>query len=485
MQVERIGNNVDEIAASTNVVGIFQDEPLSESAAVIDGANDGLITRLIAAEDFTGKPFELVPLWSAAGGAAEQVWLAGLGPRKSYDAETAYRVAASVARQLSTKPRGRVMFGLGEDLSAEMATAVICGALVGCEGQDLYRAKRKHTAFNTLLVDTDDAVIRRAQCLGESVNLARRLVDRSPRDLYPQSFVEAAEAAAKEHGLELEVWDESRLASERMGAMLGVAEGSARPPRLVKLSHNGGGKDAPTIALVGKGVTFDSGGLSLKPTDSMIAMKCDMAGAATVLAAMTAIARLGVKANVVGLMGMVENMVAGNCLKLGDVLTARNGKTIEVRNTDAEGRLVLADVLSLAVDLEVDRIVDLATLTGACMVALGTDTAGVMTNNAAWCDEVMAAAGRCGEAAWQLPMFPAFGEQIKSEVADIKNTGNGRWGGAITAAKFLEEFVAEVPWVHIDIAGPSFLDKSTAWSDGGASGAFVRTLVEVVESHVA
>jgi leucyl aminopeptidase len=360
--------------------------------------------------------------------------------------------------------------------------AIVAGALAGCEGQDLYRAKRKHTAFEMLLVDADDEVIRRARCLGESVNLARRLVDRTPRDLYPETFVEAAEALANEHQLAIEVWDEERLATERMGAMLAVAEGSSRPPRLVKLAHRGADADAPTMALVGKGVTFDSGGLSLKPSDSMNAMKCDMAGAATVLAAMTAIARLGIKANVVGLMGMVENMIAGDCLKLGDVLTARNGKTIEVRNTDAEGRLVLADVLSVAVDLEVDRIIDLATLTGACLVALGTNTAGILTNNQPWCDEVMAAAGRCGESVWQLPMFPAFSEQIKSDVADIKNTGDGRWGGTITAAKFLEEFVADVPWVHIDIAGPSFLEKSNAWSDGGATGCFVRTLVEVVEA---
>ena len=178
-------------------------------------------------------------------------------------------------------------------------------------------------------------------------------------------------------------------------------------------------------------------------------------------------------------------MIAGDCLKLGDVLTARSGKTIEVRNTDAEGRLVLADVLSVAVDLGADRIIDLATLTGACLVALGTETAGVMTNSQSWCDEVMAAAARSGEAAWQLPMFPAFADQIKSDVADIKNTGDGRWGGAITAAKFLEEFVAEVPWVHIDIAGPSFFEKGNAWTDGGATGCFVRTLVDVVETTAA
>ena len=197
--------------------------------------------------------------------------------------------------------------------------------------------------------------------------------------------------------------------------------------------------------------------------------------------AMQAIGRGGVPANVMGLVGLVENMVSGRSYKLGDVLTARNGKTIEVLNTDAEGRLVLADVLDVAVQRGANKIIDLATLTGACVVALGMDVAGLMTNDEDWCDRVAEAAQRCGEAAWPLPMFPEFAEQIKSQVADIKNIGEGRWGGAITAAKFLEEFVAERPWVHIDIAGPAFREKSKAWMDGGASGAFVRTLVQVAE----
>jgi leucyl aminopeptidase len=214
----------------------------------------------------------------------------------------------------------------------------------------------------------------------------------------------------------------------------------------------------------------------------MKTMKCDMAGAATVMGAMQAIARLELPVNVIGLAGLVENMVGGNSYKLGDVLTARNGKTIEVMNTDAEGRLVLADVLCVAVDRGAERIIDLATLTGACMVALGTDTAGVMTNDEAWCDQIKAAAEACGESAWQLPMFAEFGEQIRSKVADIKNMGEGRWGGAITAAKLLEEFVDGKPWVHIDIAGPSFLENPKPWMDAGGSGAFVRTLVEVVRN---
>jgi len=233
------------------------------------------------------------------------------------------------------------------------------------------------------------------------------------------------------------------------------------------------------LALVGKGVTFDSGGLSIKSSEGMKTMKLDMSGAATVLGAMHAISRLKLPINVVGLMGLVENLVSGDSYKLGDVLTARNGKTIEVLNTDAEGRLVLADVLCVAVDQGADKIIDLATLTGACVVALGEDVAGLMTNDQAWCDVVSQAAADCGERAWQLPMFPEYSEQIKSPVADIKNIGEGRWGGAITAAKFLEEFVDGKPWTHIDIAGPAFAEKDKPHQDGGGTGAFVRTLVEV------
>jgi leucyl aminopeptidase len=249
---------------------------------------------------------------------------------------------------------------------------------------------------------------------------------------------------------------------------------------LVILRHLGGKPEESPLALVGKGVTFDSGGLSLKPNDSMLTMKDDMAGGATVLGAMHAIAKLKLPRHVIGLIGLVENMPSGSSFKLGDILTARSGKTIEVLNTDAEGRLVLADVLDVAVERGAAQIIDLATLTGACMVALGADVAGLMTNNQEWCDTVANAAKQCGELAWQLPMFPEYAEQIRGSVADIKNVGDGRWGGAITAAKFLEEFVQNKPWTHIDIAGPAFTDKPKPHQDAGATGAFVRTLVEVV-----
>ncbi len=262
---------------------------------------------------------------------------------------------------------------------------------------------------------------------------------------------------------------------------MAVGGGSARPPRLILLRYDGGDSEPP-IALVGKGVTFDSGGLSLKPSDSMTDMKCDMAGAATVLGVLHALARLGVKRNVIGVCGLAENMVSGRSYKLGDVIQTRSGKTIEILNTDAEGRVVLADTLNVAIQQKPKVMVDLATLTGACMVALGREVAGLMANDQSVCDAVQAAARTEGEPVWQLPMFQLYDEKVKSKVADIKNIGEGRWGGAITAAKFLENFVGQTPWLHIDIAGPAFADSPKPHRDAGATGAMVRTLVRWIET---
>jgi len=250
-----------------------------------------------------------------------------------------------------------------------------------------------------------------------------------------------------------------------------------------KSPRAGAGRSPGLLGLVGKGVTFDSGGLSLKTTEQMVDMKCDMAGAAAVLGAMQAIAELRLPVNILGVLALVENMPSGHSLKLGDVLRARNGKTIEVLNTDAEGRLILADALAYAVDQHATQLVDLATLTGACVVALGTEVAGVMSNNDAWSERVLAAARQAGERAWALPMFPLYTEMIKSDIADIKNTGGTRWAGAISAAKFLEEFVGETPWAHLDIAGPAWAEKESAARDAGGTGCFVRTLVELAREY--
>jgi leucyl aminopeptidase len=458
----------------------------SGAAAALDAATDGLLGRLATAGEITGKAFECVPILAAAGVAAGQLLVVGLGKREELDQGVVYRAAATAARQLAGRKRGTVAFVADGSWSTRQLEHAIAGAAVGMVGQDLYRSEKKRTPFGTTVwVAAPPDVVERGSLLGAGVNLTRRLVNLAPEDMYPQAFVEEAASVAGHLGIDIEVWDETRLAKERCGALLAVARGSSRPPRLVIMRYRGPGRreGTPEVALVGKGVTFDSGGLSLKPADSMMGMKCDMAGAATMLGAIATIAALRLPVDVVAAMGLVENMTGPAAYKVGDVLAARSGTTIEVHNTDAEGRLVLADVLDVVRGLQPARIVDAATLTGACMVALGHDVAGLFTNDQAWCERIVAAAGTTGEPVWQMPMFRHYDSQIESDVADIKNVGDGRWGGAITAAKFLERFVGGTPWTHVDIAGPAFADKPKPWSDGGGTGAMVRTLVELLRGE--
>ncbi|HEY2882614.1 MAG TPA: leucyl aminopeptidase [Pirellulales bacterium] len=485
MRINLCKSPLPTTAADAVVLGIFANEKLSDvkthaAALAVDKATDGLLSKLIERQEIAGKPYELTPLLAPPGITAGQLLVVGLGEREKFNPGVAFRAAAAAAKQLAAKKRATVAFFLG-DIKADQTEAAVAGAIVGCQGQDLYRAEKKRQPFDEILWSgSDEKIVAKGIVLGESMNLTRRLVNEPADNIYPETFALEAREVAKANGLACEIWDQARLEEERCGSLLAVSRGSARPPRLVILRYTGAKTDAPILALVGKGVTFDSGGLSLKPSDSMLTMKCDMAGAATVLGAMQAIARLKLPINVIGLMGLVENMTGPAAFKLGDVLTARSGRTIEVHNTDAEGRLVLADVLNVALDQKPAKIIDLATLTGACMVALGTETVGALTNDQPWCDAVMEAARRVGEPMWQLPMTPEiYDEQIKSDVADIKNVGDGRWGGAITAAKFLEQFVGDVPWTHLDIAGPAFMEKPKPWTDGGASACMLRTLVEV------
>ncbi|MCA9171819.1 MAG: leucyl aminopeptidase, partial [Planctomycetales bacterium] len=426
---------------------------------------------------------KVLPLYFPTGCKSPIVLVAGLGERDQWNRGTAYRALGTATRWLTDRKRRSLAIAADPAWTAAQLEGGVAGAVAGCHGPGLYQAEAKRFQPEQLLwLGTSDDSLSSGRIVADGVVLTRRLVNEPPSTIYPETFAEQATAVAKATGMSCEIWDEQQLANERCGSLLAVARGSSRSPRLVILSYQGGDKNVAPLALVGKGVTFDSGGLSLKPSDGMLAMKCDMAGAATVLGAMQAIAQLKLPVNVIGLMGLVENMPSASAYKLGDVLTARNGKTIEVHNTDAEGRLVLADVLCVAVDRGAERIIDLATLTGACMVALGNDVAGVMTNDQTWCDTVMSCSQSCGEPLWQLPMFAEYGEQIRSSVADIKNVGEGRWGGAITAAKLLEEFVDKKPWAHLDIAGPAFLEKPKPWSDVGGSGIYVQTLVEVARS---
>lgn len=478
MEIRSFSGNLLDSDADVIVVSVGADQQLGPHAQVINQATNGVLQRLVDHEEILGKALECTLVPAPPGLSAKVLVVIGLG--EDVTVGDAFRAAGTAVKKVTSKSRDQILFALDVDWDLAVCEAAVAGALVAAHGQDLYRAKKKRFPPNAFdwAGFTDDACFR-GKVLGESINLTRRLVNTPAQDMYPQSFAEEAQRVADDTDVSVEIWDEQQLREQQCNALLAVARGSARPPRLVICRYRGTKDANPALALVGKGVTFDSGGLSLKPSDGMKTMKCDMAGAATVLGAIRAIAALRLPVHVIGVMGLVENMVSGDSYKLGDVLTARSGRTIEVLNTDAEGRLVLADALDVAVEQSPARMIDLATLTGACVVALGNDVTGAMTNTEAWCGEVLSAADHCGEYAWQLPMFPEFGEQIRSEIADIKNVGDGRWGGAITAAKLLEEFVSDVPWVHLDIAGPAYRDKQKPWMDAGASGAMVRTLVEV------
>ncbi|MBI1313357.1 leucyl aminopeptidase [bacterium] len=478
-----------EAAADWLIVAVDEARNFDGPTCALDQALGGTLTRLSESGDLTGKLAELLPLPDAHGIAAQRLLVVGLGKLNELTRTTFEQAVTAAVRQVSTKAGVSVAFAVPElpsdRISARQTVETIAlGLTVGSVGQDSLKAERGHypLASATLLVNDAapsfaEEAAQRGAILGEAINLTRELVNLPPEQIYPESVAQRAQAVAADLGLSCTVLGQSELEAEKMGSLLAVAQGSDRPPRVVFVEYRGAGDDAPTLAIVGKGVTFDSGGLSLKPSDSMLTMKCDMAGAATALGAITAIARLKLPVNVTAYLGLVENMVSGSSYKLGDILTARNGVTIEVQNTDAEGRLVLADVLHYAVERGADRVIDLATLTGACVVALGEDVTGAFTNDQRWCDQILAAASTAGEYVWQLPTFDFYAELLKSDVADCRNIG-GRWGGAITAAKFLEKFVEKKPWVHLDIAGPSFASSNKPHREGGATGCMVRTLVE-------
>ncbi len=477
MDVTAALGSPNETSDQVLVVSSFAGEALSGGVQQLDSAADGYFSKLQADGALPVKLGKASLFHRVPGLSADCVVVSGAGDASEFGPWAATQWAGTAAKLLAADEHRQVGWHV-EDFTSTNLTQAVAAAINGCHGQDLLRAKKNLHPFQSMHWFTEDTeAVRRGHILADGLLLARELVNLPANLMYPESFARRAAEVAVATGQELEVWDELRLRREGCGALLAVAAASARPPRLLILRHRGSAQRAP-LALVGKGVTFDSGGLSLKPSDGMLDMKCDMAGAATVLAAMQVIARLDIERPVIGVVGLVENMISGHAFKLGDVLTARSGKTIEIHNTDAEGRLVLADALDVCQDEQPEQIIDLATLTGACVVALGTDVAGLMSNNQILEDQLRRCADAVGEQVWPLPMHAHFGEQIQSQVADIKNMGAGRWGGAITAAKFLEEFVRETPWTHIDMAGPAFSDKAKPHLDAGATGALVRTLVE-------
>ncbi len=411
----------------------------------------------------------------------------GMGPAGEISADTFRRAGAAMvraagkARHLSTTLLDALPDGMAP---AAAAQALAEGIVLGAYRFDRYKSAAGGPVVETVAVLGGDKVdcdavrvgLERGVTVATAVALARDLVNSPAADMTPRRLVQVATEVAAASGLGIAVLDEKAIVAERLGGLAGVALGSVEPARLITLTYDPPGATA-TLALVGKGITFDSGGLSIKTADGMETMKTDMSGAAAVLAAMSTFEALGLRVKVIGIIPASENMPGGRATKPGDVLTIRNGKTVEVLNTDAEGRLVLADGLSLAVEAGVDAIVDVATLTGACVVALGRQVAGLMANNDAWRGRVAHAAERAGESVWPLPLPSEYRSLIDSEIADIKNIG-GRYAGALTAGLFLQEFVGDVPWAHLDIAGPARSEESSGYVTKGGTGFAVRTLIE-------
>ncbi len=494
MNIQLLRQPVTSVKVQCLVLGVFENDVEPPRELVGTGVGK-TVQALIAQKEVTGSPGELTVLHQPSGLEAGMLLMVGLGPQSRFETGAAFSAAFTAAKRLAGKSRESVAFVLprSEDTSG-VASALIEGAIVGTRSPGLRKTEPNRYSFGSigLVVPTEqedepsvpfETCIRRGEIVGAAVNLARDLANTPPAEKPPTKLAERIQLVSTDAGIVVETWNEHRIDQERFGGLRGVAAGSDEPPRFLILDYRRGGQ-SPPLALVGKGVTFDSGGLSLKPSASMEDMKADMTGAAVVAAAMQAVARLELPVNITGYLALTENMTGGRAMKLGDVLTIRNGKTVEILNTDAEGRLILADALSFAVERRPHRVLDLATLTGACLVALGSKVAGLFGNDDAFCQDFLVACRQTGERAWRLPLDEDYKEALKSHVADMKNVG-GKWGGAVTAAKFLEQFVGTTPWIHLDIAGPSWSDADSPGRDIGATGCFVRTLVRLVENCAA
>jgi leucyl aminopeptidase len=479
---------LDVDAVVIGVVSNDSDIGLAPGAESVDRAFGGGLAAVLAGLGATGEPGQVTKVPTFGKLTAPILVAVGLGDAAgAHEAESLRRAAGAGLRSLA----GSASVALAlPATSADEVTAVAAGALLGNYAYLNYRTGdgHKQPVPDVTVVsgaDPGDA-LRRAEVLAESVSLVRDLVNTPPSDLNPEILAETAEQVGADAGLSVQVLDEKALVEGGYGGIVGVGQGSVNPPRLVRLAYRHP-EATRTIAYVGKGITFDSGGLSLKPADSMDWMKSDMGGAAAVLGALKAIARLAPKINVVGYLAIAENMPSGTAQRPSDVITMYGGKTVEVLNTDAEGRLVMADAIVRAGEDDPELIVDVATLTGAQLVALGARTAGVMANDDAVRERVVAAAGRAGEAVWPMPLPEELRKGLDSTVADIANISGERWGGMLTAGVFLREFVPDgVRWAHLDIAGPAYhRGEPYGYTPKGGTGAAVRTLVQLAEDVAA
>ncbi len=476
------------------VVPVWADGALDGAAAQIDAELGGTLAEILATGEFGGKPNETA-LVHAKGKPFGRVLAVGLGERGKFTPALLARYAGTAIRYLGKRNVRAIALALPLEAQHHVrasASFLVEGALAGTIDTSLYQGKPERAIvldelalcrnagaheFSALALEEG---AQRGKILGEAVNLARTLALTPANDMTPTHLAKEAERLANAHGLAFHALDEDQMLAKGMGAILGVSIGSDQPAKMIVLEYRGDPASSEKLALVGKGLTFDSGGISLKPSDRMEEMKYDMSGGAAVIAALGAIAQLRPKLNVLGIVPSSENLPGPRAVKPGDVLRAMNGKTIEVINTDAEGRLILADALCYARELGATKIVDAATLTGAMVVALGHAATGTMSNDDAFVAHFLHVAKDCGERYWQMPLYEEFGKEVASEIADLRNS-TGRWGGGLTAGKFLEAFVDTTPWIHLDIAGTAYLDNESPYSAKGPTGTPVRAFVALVE----
>lgn len=496
MQVNTTTQTISNLACDALIIGAVRkaegkEVVLTKMGKAIDQLLNGLIAERSADGEFKGNLGEILTLHPMGKLATRRVLVVGLGQQSKITVKAIQHASAIATRRLQDTGAHAIALAIDLDndkVSLEQSIqAQVEGALLGLYTFRTYQTSDKdYQGITQVQVYSDEAskslaeqAINKARMLAEATNTARDLINEPPSVLTPTELAQRAVAMAKRTGLEYEVFDKEKIAQLGMGGLIGVSQGSAQPPHFIVLRYRGAPEKTQSLGLVGKGITFDTGGISLKPADHMDEMKGDMGGAAAVFGAMQAIANLKPHINVTGLIPTCENMPSGTAYRPGDILRILNGKTIEIVNTDAEGRLILADGLSYAVKESLSPIIDLATLTGGIVVALGTAMTGLFCNDDTLTNEIIAAGQKAGEKYWPMPLDDDYQEMIKSDIADIKQTG-GRQASSVTAAKILEHFVDNTPWAHLDIAGTSYVDSKKSYQEKGATGVGVRTLAELV-----
>ena len=491
MEIRASNTPLSDWSGDGLAIGLFEDKlELTGNLAALDKKLAGTLKELIEEEEFKGKSNSTAFTRLSSGASIRKVILVGLGKADSINAESLRRAAASagkLAKKQKCKNLG-ISLPVWNDNTAQTAQAIAEGLQLALYQDNRFKSEPEEKETQVESVDLlglsgEEAAVTQANQIASGVMLARELVAAPANELTPVTMAEIAQEIASEHGLEIEILEREDCEKLGMGAFLGVAQASDLPPKFIHLTYKPKGTPKRKLAIVGKGLTFDSGGLNIKGAGSGIeTMKMDMGGAAATLGAAKAIGQLKPDAEVHFISAATENMISGHAMHPGDVLKASNGKTIEVNNTDAEGRLTLADALVFADKLGVEAIVDLATLTGACIVALGNDIAGLFTPSDELASELQKASESAGEKFWRMPMEDKYFEGLKSGIADMKNTGP-RAGGSITASLFLKQFVKDTPaWAHLDVAGPVWTDKENGYHPSGATGFGVRTLVNWVLS---